>query len=148
MIYSMTGYAAASRDLGSAVMNFEIKSVNSRYLDIGFRLSEDLRFLEMPLREKLTDATLRADQLQKSIEKMTVTAARAGTIVYPTSWRGEKKKVGDSTWRMEVVLQVVGLDQMIGRGEVDEIEMALEQAIPGLEVSTHLEPLPESSTPV
>lgn len=78
----------------------------------------------LSLREKLTYATLRADQLQKSIEKMTVTAARAGTIVYPTSWRGEKKKVGDSTWRMEVVLQVVGLDQMIGRGEVDEIEMA------------------------
>ncbi|MCX7165273.1 MAG: YicC family protein [Rhodocyclales bacterium] len=55
MIYSMTGYAAASRDLGSAVMNLEIKSVNSRYLDIGFRLSEDLRFLEMPLREKITE---------------------------------------------------------------------------------------------
>jgi len=55
MIYSMTGYAAASRDLGSAVLNFEIKSVNSRYLDIGFRLSEDLRFLEMPLREKIAE---------------------------------------------------------------------------------------------
>ncbi len=53
MIYSMTGYAAASRDLGSAVMNLELKSVNSRYLDIGFRLSEDLRFLEMALREKI-----------------------------------------------------------------------------------------------
>jgi uncharacterized protein (TIGR00255 family) len=54
MIHSMTGYAAASRDLGSAVMNLEIKSVNSRYLDVTFRLSEDLRFLEMPLREKIT----------------------------------------------------------------------------------------------
>ena len=53
MIYSMTGYAAASRDLGSAVMNLELKSVNSRYLDIGFRLSEDLRVLEMALREKI-----------------------------------------------------------------------------------------------
>ncbi|MFA4968952.1 MAG: YicC/YloC family endoribonuclease [Sulfuritalea sp.] len=53
MIYSMTGYAAASRDLGSAVMNLEIKSVNSRYLDISFRLSEDLRFLEMAMREKV-----------------------------------------------------------------------------------------------
>ena len=53
MIYSMTGYAAASRDLGSAVMNLEIKSVNSRYLDISFRLSEDLRFLEMAMREKI-----------------------------------------------------------------------------------------------
>ena len=55
MIHSMTGYAAASRDLGSAVLNLEIKSVNSRYLDISFRLSEDLRFLEMPLREKITE---------------------------------------------------------------------------------------------
>ena len=55
MIYSMTGYAAASRDMGSAVMNLEIKSVNSRYLDISFRLGEDLRFLEMPLREKITE---------------------------------------------------------------------------------------------
>lgn len=55
MIHSMTGYAAASRDLGRAVLNFEIKSVNSRYLDIGFRLGEDLRFLEMAMREKITE---------------------------------------------------------------------------------------------
>ena len=53
MIQSMTGYAAASRDLGSATLNFEIKSVNSRFLDIGFRISEDLRFLEMALRERI-----------------------------------------------------------------------------------------------
>lgn len=55
MIYSMTGYAAATRDLGAAVLNLEIKSVNSRYLDIGFRIGEDLRFLEMPLREKISE---------------------------------------------------------------------------------------------
>ncbi len=59
MIHSMTGYAAASRDLGSAVMNLEIKSVNSRYLDIGFRLGEDLRFLELPLREKIAERITR-----------------------------------------------------------------------------------------
>jgi uncharacterized protein (TIGR00255 family) len=55
MIHSMTGYASASRDMGSAVLNFEIKSVNSRYLDIGFRINEDLRFLEMALRERISD---------------------------------------------------------------------------------------------
>jgi uncharacterized protein (TIGR00255 family) len=51
----MTGYATASRDLGSAILNLEIKSVNSRYLDITFRLGEELRFLEMPLREKISE---------------------------------------------------------------------------------------------
>jgi uncharacterized protein (TIGR00255 family) len=55
MIHSMTGYAAASRDLGQAVLSLEIKSVNSRYLDIGFRLGEDLRFLEMNLRERIVE---------------------------------------------------------------------------------------------
>jgi uncharacterized protein (TIGR00255 family) len=59
MIHSMTGYAAASRDLGSAALNLEIKSVNSRYLDIGFRLCEDLRGIEMPLREKITERIAR-----------------------------------------------------------------------------------------
>ena len=55
MIHSMTGYAAANRDLGRAVLSFEIKSVNSRYLDIGFRLGEDLRHLEMALRERIAE---------------------------------------------------------------------------------------------
>ena len=51
MIHSMTGYAAAQIDLGSASLDLELKSVNSRYLDIQFRIGEELRFLEMPLRE-------------------------------------------------------------------------------------------------
>jgi uncharacterized protein (TIGR00255 family) len=55
MIHSMTGYAVATRDLGSVMLSIELKSVNSRYLDIGFRLGEDLRALEMPLREKITE---------------------------------------------------------------------------------------------
>jgi uncharacterized protein (TIGR00255 family) len=55
MIQSMTGYAASSQDLGQATLTLEIKSVNSRYLDIGFRLGEELRFLEMSLRERISE---------------------------------------------------------------------------------------------
>lgn len=54
MIYSMTGYAAGNRDLGRAILSLEIKSVNSRYLDIGFRVGEELRQLEMKLREQIS----------------------------------------------------------------------------------------------
>ena len=53
-IQSMTGFAAANLDLGHAVLSMEIKSVNSRFLDIAFRLGDDLRALEMPLRERIT----------------------------------------------------------------------------------------------
>ena len=51
MIHSMTGYAAVHSDLENASLDLELKSVNSRYLDIQFRVGEELRFLEMPLRE-------------------------------------------------------------------------------------------------
>jgi uncharacterized protein (TIGR00255 family) len=54
MIYSMTGYAAATRDVASGTLNLEIKSVNSRYLDLHFRVFEELRLTELPLRELLT----------------------------------------------------------------------------------------------
>lgn len=53
MIYSMTGFAAGSRDLGFALLNIELKSVNSRYLDLSYRIGDELRFLEMPMREAI-----------------------------------------------------------------------------------------------
>lgn len=58
-IHSMTGYAALERDLGPLRLALELKSVNGRFLDLNFRCAEDLRFLEMPLREKLTAAIAR-----------------------------------------------------------------------------------------
>ncbi len=58
-IYSMTGYAVGTRELGPAALHLELKSVNSRFLDITFRCGEELRFLEMPLREKIAAALSR-----------------------------------------------------------------------------------------
>ena len=59
MIYSMTGYAAGNRDLGYAVLSIEVKSVNSRYLDIAFRIGDELRQLELKLREQISNAIRR-----------------------------------------------------------------------------------------
>jgi len=53
MICSMTGYAVKTRDLERGTLQLELKSVNSRYLDFHFRVTEDLRSMEMPLRELL-----------------------------------------------------------------------------------------------
>jgi len=51
MISSMTGYAAATRELPIASLAAEVKSVNSRFLDLQFRLPEELRAVEPTLRE-------------------------------------------------------------------------------------------------
>ena len=54
MIYSMTGYAVAARELDNAALNLELRSVNHRYLDIQFRLPDELRLIEPALRETIT----------------------------------------------------------------------------------------------
>lgn len=54
MIASMTGYAARLQDLGSAQATLELRSVNQRYLELSFRLPEELRQLEPPLREMIS----------------------------------------------------------------------------------------------
>jgi uncharacterized protein (TIGR00255 family) len=51
MISSMTGYAVATRDLPIASLAAEVKSVNSRFLDVQFRLPDELRPVEPTLRE-------------------------------------------------------------------------------------------------
>ncbi len=54
MISSMTGFAVAAREFEYGAVNVELKSVNHRYLEIQFRLPEELRALESMLREVIT----------------------------------------------------------------------------------------------
>ena len=49
----MTGYAVATQELPGGALTVEIRAVNNRYLDIQFRLPEELRAIEPALRELL-----------------------------------------------------------------------------------------------
>jgi uncharacterized protein (TIGR00255 family) len=53
MIQSMTGYAAASADSPRGRLSLELRSVNSRFLDLQFRIAEELRSVEPLLREAI-----------------------------------------------------------------------------------------------
>jgi uncharacterized protein (TIGR00255 family) len=50
----MTGYAAASADSPRGRLSLELRSVNSRFLDLQLRVAEELRALEPALREMIT----------------------------------------------------------------------------------------------
>ena len=67
-VYSMTGYAstlartpaqAPDKPEDEAALSVEIRSVNGRFLDLGFKLPEELRGTEPALREMLTAALKR-----------------------------------------------------------------------------------------
>lgn len=50
-ILSMTGYAVAARETPFGSLNIELRSVNNRFLDVQFRLSEDFCKHESAMRE-------------------------------------------------------------------------------------------------
>ena len=51
MVSSMTGYAAVTREVAAGSIALELRSVNSRFLDVQFRITEELRSVEPGLRE-------------------------------------------------------------------------------------------------
>ena len=50
----MTGYAAGSADSPRGTLSIELRSVNSRFLDLAFRVTDELRALEPLVREMIT----------------------------------------------------------------------------------------------
>jgi uncharacterized protein (TIGR00255 family) len=55
----MTGFASTQREFQGARLVLELRSVNSRFLDLTFRLPDELRMFEAQLREKITAFVLR-----------------------------------------------------------------------------------------
>lgn len=59
MIYSMTGFANGTIEYGQTRLYLELKAVNHRYLDITFRMPEELRHLENGLRDLIAQNMMR-----------------------------------------------------------------------------------------
>jgi len=49
----MTGYAVTTRETTAGTLTIELKSVNSRFLDLQFRINDELRAFEPTLREAI-----------------------------------------------------------------------------------------------
>ncbi|HVS31555.1 MAG TPA: efflux RND transporter periplasmic adaptor subunit [Thermoanaerobaculia bacterium] len=105
-------------ELDHALARRETAAISARLGALGRAADAEIRLLESKQREAAAVVTSTRD----AISRMTITAPRDGTVVYVTSHRGEKKKVGDACWRMERVIEIPDLNRMIAKGEVDEVD--------------------------
>ncbi|GAB2878028.1 YicC family protein [Uliginosibacterium flavum] len=80
MVFSMTGYATLSRNVGNASLQIELRSVNSRYLDLAFRIVEELRFAEPLVREQI-NASVSRGKLECRMSLQAVGAATTGLTI-------------------------------------------------------------------
>jgi HlyD family secretion protein len=124
------------------------------------RLDLELAGLEVGLVKRRIDATRRAGdeelgvleatlaqvesevkQIQDGIGRMQRTAPRDGIVIHVANWRNEKKKVGDSCWVAERVVEIPDLSRMEADGEVEEAEAG--RIREGQAVSLHLDAHPD-----
>ncbi|ARP94025.1 YicC/YloC family endoribonuclease [Bordetella genomosp. 13] len=79
MIRSMTAFGNARADLEQGSLALELRSVNSRYLDLYFRLPDELRHTETPLRELLT-ANLARGKVEVRVSYTRAASAELNTL--------------------------------------------------------------------
>lgn len=66
----------------------------------------------------------RISRRQRALEALQVKAPTAGTVIYETNWRNEKKQVGSSVYRTEPVLSLPDFDTLIVSGQIAEVDAA------------------------
>ncbi|MBV8200838.1 MAG: efflux RND transporter periplasmic adaptor subunit [Acidobacteria bacterium] len=133
----------SSSDLASARADLELAS---RKMDYQRRRLGLVTAAAAAQVRSLTDqrdrAAARVAEVRAAIARMQIVAPRAGTVVYVPNPRGEKKKVGDSCWRLEQVMEIPDLRRLRADGEIDEADAGRVAA--GQAVALRLDAHPET----
>ena len=124
-------------ELDHSLARQQVDDGKERIADLERAAAAEIALLE----SKLRSASTVVASTQNAISRMTVRAPRNGTVVYTINWRGEKKKVGDSCWRMERVMEIPDLNRLVAQGEVDEADAG--KVVIGQRVAFHLDAHPD-----
>lgn len=115
----------ARNELAQSRMDLELAEREIQYLKNRMRLEKSTAQAEVSALVSRRDrAAARVREAEEAIARMTVTAPRNGTVIYSAlgGRRGEKKKIGDSVWRGQSVLEIPDLNRMKAEGEIDEAD--------------------------
>jgi multidrug efflux pump subunit AcrA (membrane-fusion protein) len=111
------------QELAEARLDLELAELEVAYLEAR---QESARRSAAATLDALRSQHSRADRLvrrtEEHIAQMVRPAPRAGTVIHPINWRGEKKKVGDACWRGESVIELPDLSRMKAQGQVHEAD--------------------------
>lgn len=156
-VYSMTGYASvqhqsAKRPGGEGGATFsggrlgvEIRSINSRFLDLGFRLPDELRSMEPALRQMLTSGLKRGKvELRAAIELNTSSTIASPSGALLQSLQQAQAQV--RRWLPEAmllsvadVLRLAGHESRDSQDWSEELLSLSRQALAGLVEARHRE---------
>ena len=116
MPQSMTGFAAADRTVVPLRLVWEVRSVNHRFLELGFRMPDELRAVEPACRD-LVAASVKRGKVDCTLKVTTADSAAGGAEIVPQvlaalrAWQTEIRAVLPDTQPLTVgeVLRWPGL---------------------------------------
>ena len=113
----------ASKELAKSREDLDLARREVAYLKNRLRLDAVQNGTETEAVARKRDrAAVRVQEMEDAVRRMTVTAPRSGTVVYVATDEGEKKKVGDSCWRGQSVIEIPDLGRMEAEGDIDEAD--------------------------
>ena len=114
----------AAKELAKSREDLALANREMAYLKEKMRLEASQAQTDLDALVKRRDrAAGRVQEMEDAIRRMTVPAPRDGTVVYIASDNnGEKKKIGDSCWRGQSVMEIPDLRQMQADGDIDEAD--------------------------
>jgi len=140
-IFSMTGYGYSTAKRGGAVVNAEIRSVNSRYLDLNLRMPKTLNHLEPQIREMIRsevtrgrlDVFLALEHGSESIGTVSVDERLAAKMAKAMRKMAGKLDLDDDV-TVDMIARQPGVINVSERSEATETEqkaaeMALQKAL-------------------
>ena len=139
MIYSMTGYGKAEAQLRDKNILLEIKSLNSKNLDISVRLPNEIREIELGLRKIISENLLRGKiDLFVTIEDCSNNQSKSINSTVVNDYINQLRDIypGDEIELLKLAIKlpntIANKKEVNGKNETNEIEKLLGHAIKDL----------------
>ncbi len=114
---------SSARELEKARLDLQLAEIEVQSVQAQIEAADQAAAAQRAVLEgNRTRAERNVAEIETTIAQMTVTAPRSGTVIYVADRQGQKKKVGDSAWRNDEIIELPDLNSIIGRGEVDEAD--------------------------
>lgn len=112
MMHSMTGYANVGGEYAQRQINVELRTVNHRYLDIQFKIPEELRHLERRMRE-LIGAKVHRGKLECRVQLHSTASTNAQALQINRPLAAQLAQLNDSLRKQHKGLSKLGVADIL-----------------------------------
>jgi RND family efflux transporter MFP subunit len=111
----------SSNDFRQAQIQLEQAAAEDQHLNEKLKATGQMMKAELAaLETSLEKARRRLAELQAQQSALKITAPSDGVVIFKRDWNGEKKQVGQSAWRMEIIMQIPDLSTLRLEAMIEE----------------------------